>query len=258
MPQHVPDPQKIRAKRRFGQNFLVDENVVRRIVEAASHEGVHGVVEIGPGRGALTRRLLDAGFCVAAIEIDRDMQAFLAEEFADAPQFRLIAADILNTSLHDAFDGPFMVVGNLPYNISTAILERLARERELFASAVLMFQREVAARVLADVNTGERGYLSVISQAAFAIEKLFDVGPNAFRPQPKVWSTVLKLVPRPPNVFDAPQMRALVARGFSGRRKMLRNTLKGVTVGTEKVDLSRRAESLSLEEWEFLSPETGF
>lgn len=241
------------AKRRFGQNFLIDNDVVKKIAAAAEISAGTRVIEIGPGRGALTSELIAAGGVVSAVEIDRDLQVLLREKFAGVENFRLVPQDILQTRLADVAASPFKVVGNLPYNISTAILERLAGERQLFTDAVLMFQREVAERILAEPNSAERGYLSVIAQAAFTIEKLFDIGPGAFRPQPKVWSTVLKLQPLGENVFDREEVRHLVSKGFSQRRKMLRNTLKGVTVSSEVLDLSRRAESLTLDEWSSLA-----
>lgn len=241
------------AKRRFGQNFLIDNDVVKKIAAAAEISAGTRVIEIGPGRGALTSELIAAGGVVSAVEIDRDLQVLLREKFAGVENFRLVPQDILQTRLADVAASPFKVVGNLPYNISTAILERLAGERQLFTDAVLMFQREVADRLLAEPNSAERGYLSVVAQAAFTIEKCFDIGPGAFRPQPKVWSTVLKLQPLGENVFDREEVRLLVSKGFSQRRKMLRNTLKGVTVSGEVLDLSRRAESLTLDEWSSLA-----
>jgi len=253
MPNVLRSPNNYAAKKRFGQNFLVDRDILKEIAATANISQGDRVIEIGPGRGALTAELIAVGGEVWAVEIDRDLQDLLRSEFSAEKSFHLVRRDILQTSLAEVVEPPFKVVGNLPYNISTAILERLATERKLFSDAVLMFQREVAMRLLAEPNSPERGYLSVIAQAAFAIERCFDIGPGAFRPSPKVWSTVLRLVPREENVFDRPEVRSLVARGFSQRRKMLRNTLKDVEGASEKIDLSRRAESLSLDEWESLA-----
>ncbi|MBV6496778.1 MAG: ribosomal RNA small subunit methyltransferase A [Acidobacteria bacterium] len=253
MPNARRPANPLAAKKRFGQNFLVDRNVLERIVAAAQLTPGDRVIEIGPGRGALTRELLAAGSEVWAVEIDRDLQRFLENEFSGEHNFHLVPRDILQTSLSNLLDPPFKVVGNLPYNISTAILERLAAERSLFTDAVLMFQREVAMRLLAGPDDPDRGYLSIIAQASFEIEKCFDIGPGAFRPSPKVWSTVLRFIPRPDNVFDRAEARSLVSKGFSQRRKMLRNTLKGVAGAEDVLDLSRRAESLTLEEWEMLA-----
>ncbi|HMM79342.1 MAG TPA: 16S rRNA (adenine(1518)-N(6)/adenine(1519)-N(6))-dimethyltransferase RsmA [Pyrinomonadaceae bacterium] len=241
------------AKKRFGQNFLVDRNIIEKIAAAANITAGERVIEIGPGRGALTGEIIAAGGVVSAVEIDRDLQVLLLEMFSRTQNFSLVPHDILQTRLADVAPPPFKVVGNLPYNISTAILERLADERQLFTDAVLMFQREVAMRILAEPNSAERGYLSVVAQAAFTIERLFDIGPQAFRPQPKVWSTVVRITPRRENVFDRGEVRSLVQKGFSQRRKMLRNTLKGVAVSSEVLDLSRRAESLTLDEWSSLA-----
>lgn len=253
----MPKPRTLHvhpaAKKRFGQNFLVDQNIIEKIAAAAGITQGTRVIEIGPGRGALTGELIAAGGVVKAVEIDRDLQSYLLEKFASVENFSLVPQDILQTRLEDVAAPKFKVVGNLPYNISTAILERLAGERQLFTDAVLMFQREVAERIAAPPNGAERGYLSVIAQAAFTIERLFDIGPQAFRPQPKVWSTVVRIVPRPENIFDRGEVRSLVSKGFSQRRKMLRNTLKGVAVSSEVLDLSRRAESLTLDEWSSLA-----
>ncbi|MBX3282285.1 MAG: ribosomal RNA small subunit methyltransferase A [Acidobacteria bacterium] len=241
------------AKKRFGQNFLVDKAILSKIVGVAHIANGDRVIEIGPGRGALTKEILATGAEVWAVEIDRDLQAFLTEEFSDTKAFHLVGRDILQASLAEVLEPPFKVIGNLPYNISTAILERLSLERNLFSEAVLMFQREVADRILAVESTSDRGFLSVIARAAFDIEKRFDIGPGAFRPAPKVWSSVLRLVPKPANVFDRPEVRELVSRGFSQRRKMLRNTLSDLVGREPSLDLSRRAESLTLEEWQTLA-----
>lgn len=241
------------AKRRFGQNFLVDRNILEKIVAAAGISAGGRVIEIGPGRGALTRELIRSGAEIWAVEIDRDLQADLANEFAEEEGFHLVGGDILQTRLADITTAPFKVVGNLPYNISTVILERLISERELFTDAVLMFQREVADRILARENTPDRGFLSVIAQAAFEITKAFEIGPGAFRPQPKVWSSVVRLIPKEQNIFDREEVRELVSKGFSQRRKMLKNTLAGLVGQASGVDLTRRAESLSLDEWKALA-----
>lgn len=253
MPNARRPANPLAAKKRFGQNFLVDRNVLERIVAAAYLTPGDRVIEIGPGRGALTRELLAAGSEVWAVEIDRDLQGYLQSEFSGKENFHLVANDILQTSLAEIVAPPFKVIGNLPYNISTAILERLAAERSLFTDAVLMFQREVAMRLLAGPDDPDRGYLSIIAQASFEIDRCFDIGPGAFRPAPKVWSTVLRFIPRPENVFDRAEARSLVSKGFSQRRKMLRNTLKGVAGAEDVLDLSRRAESLTLDEWESLA-----
>ncbi|MBS1769981.1 MAG: ribosomal RNA small subunit methyltransferase A [Acidobacteria bacterium] len=253
----MPKPRTLHehpaAKKRFGQNFLVDPGILARIVKAARLTSGDRVIEIGPGRGALTRELIRSGAEIWAVEIDHDLQADLANEFAEEEGFHLVGRDILQTRLADMITAPCKVVGNLPYNISTAILERLISERELFTDAVLMFQREVADRILARENTPDRGFLSVIAQAAFEITKGFDIGPGAFRPQPKVWSSVVRLIPKEQNIFDRVEVRKLVSKGFSQRRKMLKNTLAGLVGQASGIDLTRRAESLSLDEWQALT-----
>jgi 16S rRNA (adenine1518-N6/adenine1519-N6)-dimethyltransferase len=238
------------AKRSLGQNFLIDERVIGRIVESLGEINNVDVVEIGPGRGALTQRLITAGSKLTVIEKDTS----LAEDWRRESSVDAIEADFLDVDPANLPPGA-RLIGNLPYNISTAILERVAECRERFPVAVFMFQREVAERIVAPPSTSERGYLSVVSQAAFAIERLFDVAPEAFRPRPKVWSTVVRFTPRPQSEMDEAGFRRLVSLSFQQRRKTLTNNLKQYYQGLEEslqtigVDGRRRAESLELEEW---------
>ncbi len=247
-----------RAKRSFGQNFLVDESVVRRIVASLELKNGDTVVEIGPGRGALTGMLLDSGVSVTAVEIDRDLHPLLLAEFGSRPNFRLVADDILQVDLDAmlaAIDGPVKVVGNLPYNISTPILERVSHARGRLERAVFMFQREVVERITALPGNSERGYFTVLIEAAFDCRALFDVPPEAFSPRPKVWSSIATLMPKPPSEADEPKFRRLVSMAFAQKRKTLRNNLRSVVPDAESVftaagiDAGRRAETLSLAEW---------
>lgn len=247
-----------RAKRSFGQNFLVDESVVRRIVAALELSPGDNVLEIGPGRGALTGMLLDSGVNVIAVEIDRDLHPVLLAEFGSRPNFRLVADDILQVDLDAmlaAIGGPVKVVGNLPYNISTPILERVSHARGRLERAVFMFQREVVERITALPGNSERGYFTVLIEAAFDCRGLFDVPPEAFSPRPKVWSSVAMLVPKPPSEADDPRFRRLVSMAFAQKRKTLRNNLRSAIPDAESVfaaagiDAGRRSETLSLAEW---------
>ena len=247
-----------RAKRSFGQNFLVDESVVRRIVASLELKNGDTVVEIGPGRGALTGMLLDSGVSVTAVEIDRDLHPLLLAEFGSRPNFRLVADDILQVDLDAmlaAIDGPVKVVGNLPYNISTPILERVSHARGRLERAVFMFQREVVERITALPGNSERGYFTVLIEAAFDCRALFDVPPEAFSPRPKVWSSIATLMPKPPSEADEPKFRRLVSMAFAQKRKTLRNNLRSVVPDAESVftaagiDAGRRAETLSLAAW---------
>ncbi len=181
-----------RAKKSLGQNFLGDEGYVRRIVEALGPRGDETVLEIGAGRGALTGRLVGLAGRVVAVEFDRELVPYLRGRFAASGNFELIEADALEVDFCAAVApaASARVVANLPYNISTAVLQRLVSQRRCLPEMVLMLQREVVERIAAPPGSAERGFLSVLVQAHCEAEALFDVPPGAFRPVPKVWSTV--------------------------------------------------------------------
>lgn len=248
-----------RAKRSFGQNFLVDESIVRRIVASLDLRPDDNVIEIGPGRGALTGVLLESGAEVTAVEIDRDLHPLLLAQFGSAANFRLVADDILQVDLAAMLapigDGPVKIVGNLPYNISTPILERVSHARRHFGNAVFMFQREVVERITAPPGDSDRGYFTVVVEAAFECVSLFDVAPVSFLPRPKVWSSIVRLTPKPATRADEPRFRRLVSMAFAQKRKTLRNNLRSVIPDVEAgfaaagIDAGRRAETLTLDEW---------
>jgi 16S rRNA (adenine1518-N6/adenine1519-N6)-dimethyltransferase len=218
------------AKRSLGQNFLVDPGVVRRILQSV-HEPPGGVVEIGPGHGALTAGLVARFPCVAAIELDRRLVAHLKNEFGEAGLV-VHEADVLSielSSLRDLMGGARLtVVGNLPYNISKPIAMLLVRERAEIDSAVLMFQREVAQRLTASAGTRAYGPLTVLAGACFTIERLFDVSPGAFRPRPGVVSTVTRWRSRPDPLPEAEEtaLRTCLAACFTRRRRTILNNLR--------------------------------
>ena len=214
----------LKTRKRFGQHFLHDPGVLKRIVEAIDPARGDAVVEIGPGEGALTRPLLERLDRLTAIEIDRDLSARLMEEFP-ADRLIVISADALE---HDfsAFPAGTRIVGNLPYNISTPILFHLARYADRVRDMHFMLQREVVERMVAGHSTPAYGRLSVMLQTRFAMKKLFHVAPGAFRPPPKVDSAVVRLVPlaEKPDC-DASLFEKIVREAFSARRKTLRNAL---------------------------------
>ena len=258
-----------RAKKRLGQNFLVDETYARRIVGALAPRAGETVLEIGPGRGALTSPLVESGARVVAVEFDRGLVAPLRSRFAGRENFTLIEADALEVEFCSVIepDASARVVANLPYNISTAILQRLIERRRCVSEMVLMLQREVVARITAPPGSTERGYLTVIVEAYCEAEALFDVPPGAFRPAPKVWSTVARLRARAggPEVGDERLLWRVVSAGFAQRRKTILNNLRAApgdlrarveAVGgaatlleAAGIEPARRAETLALDEW---------
>jgi len=249
-----------KAKRSLGQNFLVDTEVVERIVGALDLSHGEHVFEIGPGRGALTEKLLETGAVVTAVEFDRDIAALLRERFGSVANFTLIESDVLALDLATVIKGGnTKVVGNLPYNISTEILKHLSAARMNFSLLVLMFQREVAERIAAEPGDSERGFLSVMAENAFTIERIFDIAPTAFRPTPKVWSSVVRFLPKSSILPDDKALERLVSKGFSQRRKTILNNLAAnypsarLTLESVSIDPSRRAQTLSLAEWHCLA-----
>ena len=260
-------------KRRFGQNFLVDKNVVKRILDTVQPQSAETIIEIGPGRGALTGRLLETGARVIAIEFDRDLAPQLREQFADYANFNLIEADALTADFCRLVQPArtARVVANLPYNIGTAILQRLIEQRACITEMFLMLQREVADRITATTDSPERGYLSVFVEAYCEAERLFDVPARAFRPTPKVVSTVVRLRVRERIAADAKDETLLwqvVSAGFAHPRKTILNNLReagapiqelltkrggaSIVLCDAGIPPLRRAETLSVEEWALL------
>ena len=255
------------AKRSFGQNFLVDEGYVQRIIEAAHLSGEDPVIEIGPGRGALTRRLVEKAGRVVAIELDAELIPAVENELKGNENFEIIHADVLRSDFSSlANGGKVKVVANLPYNISTAVLQHLIEQRHLISEMVLMLQREVVDRIIAKPGNSERGYLTVITETFLMVEKLFDVPPSAFKPSPKVWSSVVRLTPKTEAIITADlehDFQRLVSAGFRQKRKTILNNLRATSTGSKIPDPSmllnsaeigpmRRAETLSIEEWKRL------
>lgn len=249
----------MRAKKSLGQNFLHDDSIIRRIINALELTDSETVVEIGPGRGALTEKLLETGANVVAIEIDRELVPVLRTQFHVQSNFHVVEADVLATEFASHLAGidptKTKLVGNLPYYISTAILQKLAAERQLFSKMVLMLQREVVTRITAAPGNSERGFLTVLTESAFEAKHLFNIPPVAFSPVPKVWSSVISLTPKQFSAGDEPEFRKLVSVAFAQKRKTLLNNLKSkyknaaIILETCKIDGRRRAETLTLEEW---------
>jgi len=209
-----------RPRKRFGQHFLHDAGVVRRIVEAIAPAADDFIVEIGPGEGVLTYPLAERAARLEAIEIDRDLAAALA-----AGRIKVHVADALEFDF-DRLPQGVRIVGNLPYNISTPLLFRLARCAQRVRDLHFMLQREVVERMVAQPSTAAYGRLSVMLQARFRMQMLFRVAAGAFRPPPRVESAVVRMTPlAEPLDRAAPRFADLVRRAFSARRKTLRNAL---------------------------------
>jgi len=235
---------------RLGQHFLIRESVLDRIAKAAIPERAPVVVELGPGKGALTRHLLERSTQVVAIEIDPYLVHYLRQKFRDAPNLTIVEADILKTDL--ARWGPAVITGNLPYYITSPILERVFEAGEAWLGSVFLVQKEVAARLTADPRTRDYGFLTVRTRLHSTAEYMATVPPAAFRPPPKVESAVVRLTPRArPLIEDAPSFLRFAAACFRQKRKTLRNNLRDAydPVKVEALpEAGLRAEQLSLEE----------
>jgi 16S rRNA (adenine1518-N6/adenine1519-N6)-dimethyltransferase len=236
----------VKPRKRFGQHFLHDSGVLKRIVEAIAPASGDPVVEIGPGEGALTRPLLERIGHLTAIEIDRDLAERLSHEFS-SQRLSVVCADVLDFDF-SVFPPGLRVVGNLPYNISTPILFHLARHAGRVRDMHFMLQLEVVQRMVAKHSTPDYGRLSVMLQTRFKMQKLFKVGPGAFRPPPKVDSALVRLIPiaEQPD-WDQAVLEKIVREAFSARRKTLRNALPLKQQDYEElgIDPQLRPENLS-------------
>jgi 16S rRNA (adenine1518-N6/adenine1519-N6)-dimethyltransferase len=246
------------ARKRFGQDFLVDANIIRQIMAAIAPQPGQNMVEIGPGLGALTAPLIDALGHLKAIELDRDLIARLQTRFSPA-QLSLHAGDALSFDFEKL--GPQLrVVGNLPYNISSPLLFHLANQAQHVHDMTFMLQKEVVMRMVAPAGHPDYARLSVMLQYHFDMAHLFDVPPEAFKPAPKVTSAIVRLRPKPahrPRAQDEACFAALVAAAFGQRRKTVRNTLKTWVSEADfaklGIDPGLRAERLSLTDFIALS-----
>lgn len=254
----------VRPKKRFGQNFLTSGHVVDRILAAADLSAEDRVVEIGPGLGALTDRMLAGGVHLLAIEIDDALAEQLSRR--DAPRLTVETGDVLELDWPALLvEPPYKLVANLPYNISSQVLFKILDHRRLFDRLVLMFQKEVGSRILAAPATRDYGILSVLMQTWYDVRRVVRVSPGSFFPPPKVESVVLQFDPLPETRFtitDERVYRRLVRSAFTQRRKTVRNSLLGSGWSAEMVDLmlssndidpKRRGETLTLREFSELS-----
>lgn len=256
------------ARKRFGQHWLQDPQVLDRIVAAAQLQPGERVLEIGPGRGALTERLLASpAAAVVAVELDRDLLAGLDHRFAADPRFRLIGGDALSVALQPPGEPPAdKVVANIPYNITGPLLERLLGRLDRpistpYRRLVLLVQREVGERICAAPGSHSYSALSARLQLLAHCRSVCPVPPRCFSPPPKVQSEVIAIEPRPLEQLPSPQLCRSVERllraGFSSRRKMLRNSLAALVPAGELepwaaaacIDLSSRPQELAPADW---------
>ncbi len=246
------------TRKRFGQHFLQDTFVIQRLVDAIAPAEDQKLVEIGPGRGALTIPLLERCYSLQVIEIDHNLVAWLQQEVSRYGQLQIYSADVLTFDFKSLVTPPqrLRIVGNLPYNISTPLLFHLLNYLKDIQDLTFMLQREVVDRLVAPPGTSEYGRLSVMLQYHCQMEKLFDVSPWAFSPPPTVHSSVVLLKPHstpPVQVVNYGHFVELVACAFSQRRKTLRNALKGMLEARVMeeigIDPQTRAERLTLEEF---------
>ncbi len=222
---------RCRSKKRFGQHFLANGHTADRIVEAADIHPEDIVLEIGPGKGVLTSRLLDRAKQVTAVEIDRDLIGKLSGQFERRSGFHLIEGDILALDLNEVFrdsPGRIKVVSNLPYNISTPVIDLLIRNRALVSLAVFMIQKEVAERLLASPGSKDYGLTTINLGLCAWVKKVMDVKPGAFNPPPEVMSRVVSVSFSPDYLYPLRDERIffeMTGAAFRQRRKMVRNTL---------------------------------
>jgi 16S rRNA (adenine1518-N6/adenine1519-N6)-dimethyltransferase len=247
-----------KARKRFGQNFLEDDNVIQNIISAISPQAGQKMVEIGPGLGALTRYLLPALKRLDVIELDRDLAARLPNTLAGLGELHLHQADALHFDFSQLItdEQKLRVVGNLPYNISTPLIFHLLSHSDSISDMAFMLQKEVVDRLGAEPDTADYGRLSVMVQYRCQVDWLLGVPPEAFNPAPKVQSAVVKLTPwqkSPYNCDNEALLQRVVSTAFNQRRKTLRNCLKGLAeeLDFEAVGISPslRAEVLSVQQF---------
>lgn len=246
-----------RPRKRFGQHFLRDRGVIRRIADAIAPHAGETIVEIGPGEGVLSYELLERAAPLHVVEFDRDLVALLRKNFA-ADRLLIHEADALKFDFHQLVPPgkKLRLVGNLPYNISTPLLFHMLEQVDCIEDMLFMLQKEVVDRMAAAPDTSDYGRLSVMIQLQLRVEPLFEVAPGAFYPPPKVDSTVVRLIPhaKPPVQLTHPEaFGAIVKAAFASRRKTLRNNLREIIAGEKLevlgIDPNRRAETLTLEEF---------
>ena len=251
------------ARKRFGQNFLKDTNIINNIIRCIAPAANQNIVEIGPGLGALTEQLLDAGDGnLTVVELDRDLVCVLRTKFFNYPGLSIHDGDALKFDFASLTKEPasLRIVGNLPYNISTPLIFHLLAQASWVKDMHFMLQKEVVERMAAQVGERNYGRLGIMVQYHCRVEPLFNVPPTAFEPRPKVDSAIVRLTPhvKPPIIARSPDNLEIVVRtAFGQRRKTIQNALKSLTTGeqlqTLGIDPSLRAEKLTLQNFVTIS-----
>lgn len=243
-----------KARKRFGQNFLQDEVLINKIVDVIKPSPKDNLIEIGPGQGALTFPLLERCKKMTAVELDRDLVQFL-EQMTERSQLTVISQDVLTVDFNQ-FEGQLRLVGNLPYNISTPIMLHLLQSGFDIKDMHFMLQKEVVDRLAAQPGTKQYGRLTVITQYCCDVIPLFEVPPTSFKPEPKVMSGIVRLIPKKLSTDEIAlleKLREVAKQAFSMRRKTLKNNLKGLLVDEDylKLDLDPkcRSEQLSVRQF---------
>ncbi len=242
-------------RKRFGQHFLCNPNIISRIVFAISPEPDDTIVEIGPGEGALTYPLHDRVSLIHGVEIDRDLAGDLELKTLRYPKLRVHRADALKVDFAELLEKqPARFIGNLPYNISTALIFHLASFQDYIIDMHLMLQREVVQRLTASSTDKQYGRLGIVARCCFEIDALFDVSPQAFVPSPKVVSTLVRFKPQPRLSQSAlKELDSIVQLAFAGRRKTLANALSELFAKEELeylgIDPDCRADSLEIDQF---------
>ncbi|MDH3429589.1 MAG: 16S rRNA (adenine(1518)-N(6)/adenine(1519)-N(6))-dimethyltransferase RsmA [Gammaproteobacteria bacterium] len=244
-----------RARKRFGQHFLTDPGVIDAIIAAVAPRAGEIIVEIGPGRGAITRLLAERAGALHAVELDRDLAARMRREFAAETNVSIHEADALSFDF-GALGTSLRIVGNLPYNISTPLLFHLLEYRDRIHDMHFMLQKEVVDRMAAGPGSKTYGRLSIMLGCHFQIDALFDVDRLAFEPPPDVTSSVVRLVPLPAGSYaidDEERFSRLVAQAFSQRRKTIRNSLRMLVdeagLRAAGIDPGLRPEAISIADY---------
>ncbi|SFK87868.1 16S rRNA (adenine(1518)-N(6)/adenine(1519)-N(6))-dimethyltransferase RsmA [Proteiniphilum acetatigenes] len=248
----------VKAKKNLGQHFLKDKEIARRIAATLDQFPSLPVLEVGPGTGVLTEFLLENQRDLTVVEIDRESVAYLKEHYPTL-NGKILEQDFLRMDLTQCFDGPFCIIGNYPYNISSQIFFKVLDHKDSVPCCSGMIQKEVAERMVASPGNKAYGILTVLLQAWYDVEYLFTVNEQAFIPPPKVKSAVVRLTRNKRKQLNCNEklFKMVVKTGFNQRRKMLRNSVKSLLSGEDPLPddpmLTKRPEQLSIEQFEELT-----